>query len=91
MLLYYNRKMSRFDLQRHATKSPDKIHITAEALEANKIGTYGPAELPGQYISRIDGIEFYWDDLQETLVSPEWDIKVWAQHPRLGISALIDR
>ncbi len=90
MFTYYNRKTRDFCKQKTRTKSANKILITAEKLESGRTGTYGPAELPGQYVSVIDGVEFYWNDLTEMLVDPEWDIKVFL--PDLeSICVLIDR
>lgn len=92
MYTYYDKEKQRFVEQKTPTKSNAKILISIENLVANKIGTYGPDELPGQYVSMIGGIEFMWDDLTETLINPEYDIKVL--HPLFPDSnqfVLLDR
>ena len=76
MITYYDKAKQRFVEQKTPTTSNAKILISIDDLEANKVGTYGPDELPGQYISVIGGIEFMWDDLNETLINPAYDIKV---------------
>lgn len=77
-MLYYDKKFGRFVEQKTPTKSPHKILLTAERLRTHKAGTYGPIKLKGQYFSRIDGVEFCWDDLAEMLVVPEDEIRVYA-------------
>ena len=70
MFTYYDKSKHCFIEQKTATKSNAKILITIDDLEANKIG------VDGEYVSMIGGIEFMWDDLNETLVNPSHDIKV---------------
>ena len=77
MKLYYNTKTERFEEQKTATRSAAKILLTAEILEANKKGTYGPKELDGQYYSEINGVEFLWDDIRLILVNPNYDIRIY--------------
>lgn len=77
-MLYYDKRFDRFVEQKTPTKSPHKILLTAEGLRTHKAGTYGPIKLRGQYFSRIDGVEFCWDELSETLIAPEYEIKVYA-------------
>jgi len=80
MKLYYDTKKEVFTEQMSKTKSKSKVLITAEALRANSQPTNGGC--PGSYISTINGIDFYWDDLSQTLMS--WasgsDIRVY--HPK---------
>lgn len=76
-MTYYNTKTNRFEKQTTKSRSAAKILISSSALEATKIGTYGPDELPGHYVSKIGECEFLWDDLTVCLLNPDYDIRVY--------------
>jgi hypothetical protein len=67
-MLYFNTKTKLFETLKNKSKSAAKILLTEKILIESKTGTYGPDELPGRYISTINGIDFYWDALEEVLV-----------------------
>lgn len=87
-MLYYNKKAKEFEEQKTKTTSAAKILLTAEILEENKAGTYGPDELEGQYYSTVGGEDFLWRDLHKALLDPQYDIEIlnpWDYHSRVCI------
>lgn len=79
---YYNTKTQDFECLYQPTRARiyHKILITPARLKKNVIADVGPDDfLTGTYVSLIEGVEFYWTDLNAALIDPEHDYRVY--HP----------